>query len=54
MRLLLDTHVFLWFIFDDPRLSPAAAALIEDETVKKVLSVASLWEIVIKSVSLTR
>lgn len=46
---LLDTHAFLWFLYDDPRLSTAAATQIEDEAVKKVLSVASLWEIVIKS-----
>ena len=30
MRLLLDTHAFLWFILDDPQLSPAAKAIIED------------------------
>ncbi|MDY0000010.1 MAG: type II toxin-antitoxin system VapC family toxin [Polyangia bacterium] len=46
---LLDTHAFLWFVFDDPRLPSTAAKLIEDETVTKILSVASLWEIVIKS-----
>lgn len=48
-EVLLDTHAFLWFLYDDPRLSMAAATLIEDEAVKKVLSVASLWEIVIKA-----
>lgn len=48
-RLLLDTHAFLWFLFDDPRLSPRAARTIEDARISKVLSVASLWEIVIKS-----
>ena len=30
MRLLLDTHAFLWFILDDPQSSPAAKAVIED------------------------
>ena len=30
MRLLLDTHTFLWFVADDPNLSPVAKALIED------------------------
>ena len=30
MRLLLDTHGFLWFIAGDIRLSPTARGLIED------------------------
>ena len=30
MRLLLDTHAFLWFILDDPQLSSTARQLIED------------------------
>jgi PIN domain nuclease of toxin-antitoxin system len=47
MKLLLDTHTFLWFIGDDPQLSPTAGALLEaDHDV--LLSVASLWEIAIK------
>ncbi len=29
MRLLLDTHSFLWFVLNDARLSPTARALIE-------------------------
>jgi PIN domain nuclease of toxin-antitoxin system len=48
MRLLLDTHAFLWFLMGDPRISSSARSLIEDETHEKVLSVASLWEIAIK------
>lgn len=47
-RVLLDTHAFLWFVFDDPRLSGRAAEVLEDESVEKVLSIASVWEIVIK------
>jgi PIN domain nuclease of toxin-antitoxin system len=47
MKLLLDTHTFLWFIDDDPQLSRAAAALIEADN-DVLLSVASLWEIAIK------
>ena len=46
---LLDTHAYLWFVFDDPRLSPQAADLIEDPTRAKLLSIVSVWEIVIKS-----
>jgi PIN domain nuclease of toxin-antitoxin system len=49
MRLLLDTHVFLWFIMGSPLLSAEARALIEDERNRKFISVASLWEIAIKS-----
>jgi len=45
---LLDTHAFLWFVFDDPRLSAVAARTIEDRAVTKLLSVTSLWEIVIQ------
>lgn len=48
MRLLLDTHTFLWFLADDPQLSPAARRLIEDGTNEILLSMASLWEIAIK------
>jgi PIN domain nuclease of toxin-antitoxin system len=46
---LLDTHALLWFVFDDPRLSSIAEATIADPRVTKLLSVTSLWEIVIKS-----
>ncbi|MCP4680468.1 MAG: type II toxin-antitoxin system VapC family toxin [Deltaproteobacteria bacterium] len=47
-RILLDTHAFLWFIYDDPRLSSAAAASIENPEIEKVFSIASVWEIAIK------
>ena len=48
MRLLLDTHTFLWFIMGNSNLSADARALIEDQANEKFLSVASLWEIAIK------
>jgi len=48
MRLLLDTHSFLWFIDDSPRLSTAARLLIEDTGNDICLSMASVWEIAIK------
>lgn len=48
MRLLLDTHAFLWWIDDDPRLSEHAAALIGDGTNEVFFSAASGWELVIK------
>jgi Uncharacterized protein conserved in bacteria len=48
MRLLLDTHVFLWYITDDPRLPPAFAAAIQDEANEVFLSVVSVWEALAK------
>ena len=48
MRLLLDTHAFLWFILDDPQLSFAAKKLIEDPMNDIEISPASYWEIAIK------
>lgn len=49
MRLLLDTHAFLWFLLDDPQLSAAVRTLIEDPTNDVEVSPASYWEIAIKS-----
>ena len=48
MRLLLDTHAFLWFVLNDPQLSAAARALISDPNNEVEVSPASLWEIAIK------
>lgn len=48
MRLLLDTHVFIWVVTDDPRLSQRARTIIEEAPVVYV-SAASIWEIAIKS-----
>ena len=45
---LLDTHAILWFFQDDPRLSAAARAWIEDPGNRKRVSIASCWEIAIK------
>lgn len=49
MRLLLDTHTFLWFIDGNPKLSDYARQLIEELKNERLLSVASLWEMSIKS-----
>jgi PIN domain nuclease of toxin-antitoxin system len=46
--LLLDTHAYLWFVFNDARLSERAATAISDPSIEPVLSIASLWEITIK------
>ena len=48
MNILLDTHAFLWFVADDPRLSDPARVIIEADDTQPFLSVASLWEIAIK------
>lgn len=48
MKLLLDTHSFLWFVGGDERLSSTARTLIEDVNNDVFLSVASLWEMAIK------
>ncbi len=48
MKLLLDTHSFLWFISGSDRLSKTARKLIEDSSNQPLLSMASLWEMAIK------
>ena len=48
MKLLLDTHIFLWFISGDARLSPNAVTQITDPANSVFLSAASVWEAVIK------
>jgi PIN domain nuclease of toxin-antitoxin system len=48
MRLLLDTHAFLWFITADPRLGANAKSSIENPANQRLLSTASLWEMAIK------
>ena len=48
MRLLLDTHVFLWYITADPALPAAYRAAVQDPANDVYLSAASVWEAVIK------
>ena len=48
MRLLLDTHVLLWWRDDSPRLSARSRAEIGDPSNEVLVSTATLWEIVIK------
>jgi PIN domain nuclease of toxin-antitoxin system len=48
MSLLLDTHTMLWFFWDDPQLSSNAKMVIEDANNRKLVSIASCWEIAIK------
>ena len=48
MRLLLDTHTFLWFLLDDPQLSPTARDFIINPANDIEVSPATYWEIAIK------
>lgn len=48
MRLLLDTHAYLWWLADDPRLREGARAAIADPDAAVHVSAASVWEIAIK------
>lgn len=49
MKALLDTHTFLWWITDDPRLSSRARDLIADSANDVYLSAVSGWELAIKA-----
>jgi PIN domain nuclease of toxin-antitoxin system len=46
--LLLDTHTVLWFWWDDPQLSAHAKGLICDPANRKLVSLATPWEVAIK------
>ncbi len=48
MNLLLDTHVLLWWLDDDPTLSPEVRAAIGDGANDVYVSSATAWEIAIK------
>ena len=49
MRVLLDSHAYLWWIGDDPRLSPGAREVIAEGGNEIFFSAASAWELAIKS-----
>lgn len=49
MKILVDTHCWLWALSRPDRLNPEAAALLSDRETEIVLSAASVWEIAIKS-----
>ncbi|MDR2678561.1 MAG: type II toxin-antitoxin system VapC family toxin [Zoogloeaceae bacterium] len=48
MKYLLDTHLLIWAVTADKKLSASAAALIDDMGNTLVFSVLSLWEIALK------
>ncbi|MGK5113297.1 MULTISPECIES: type II toxin-antitoxin system VapC family toxin [unclassified Geodermatophilus] len=49
MTLLLDTHVLLWWLAGDARLTPAMAEAIRDPRMSVAVSAASAWEMAIKA-----
>ena len=51
MQLLLDTHAFLWWLDDSPKLGPQARAAIGDGGNAVFVSAASAWEIAVKRAS---
>jgi PIN domain nuclease of toxin-antitoxin system len=48
VRVLLDTHAFLWWVADSPKLSADAREIIASEDNEPIFSVVSAWEIAIK------
>lgn len=48
MELLLDTHIVLWWLADDARLSHRARDLVADPGNTPVVSAATAWEVAIK------
>ncbi|TEU13232.1 MAG: type II toxin-antitoxin system VapC family toxin [Anaerolineales bacterium] len=49
MKVLLDTHAFLWWVTDSPKLSARARKVIQDSNNELFFSAASGWEIAIKA-----
>ncbi len=49
MTLLLDTHVLLWWLADDPHLTPTMREAIADPSTTVMVSAASAWEVAIKA-----
>jgi PIN domain nuclease of toxin-antitoxin system len=49
VRVLLDTHAFLWWVLEDPRLSAGARSVIAAPETDVVVSAVSAWEIAIKA-----
>jgi len=48
MRLLLDTHTFIWFVYNAQELPDKTRELLEDDSTELNLSLASVWEMAIK------
>jgi PIN domain nuclease of toxin-antitoxin system len=48
LRTLIDTHVLIWWLRDDPRLSKAATAILKESDNEILVSAAVGWELAIK------
>lgn len=48
MKILLDTHTFLWYVTGDSQLSDKAQSYLDNRDNLRYVSVATLWEIAIK------
>ena len=48
LKMILDTHIFLWWLFDDPKLPQRVRRQLEDYELKAYVSAASIWEITTK------
>lgn len=48
MKLVLDSHVFFWWVVDHPRLTPTACAAIEDADNEIYVSAVVAWEMAMK------
>jgi PIN domain nuclease of toxin-antitoxin system len=48
VKILIDTHVFIWWVTDSTKLSPRVLGLLMDNRVNLVLSMVSIWEMQIK------
>lgn len=48
MRFLLDTHTFIWFVYNSKELPQHTRDVIEEEQSELFLSMASVWEMAIK------
>ena len=51
MRLLLDSHTFLWWLWRSPRLGARADAAIRSTDNEVLVSAATIWELAIKRAS---
>jgi PIN domain nuclease of toxin-antitoxin system len=49
VRLLLDTHILIWWLSDDRKLQKSAREIIANPNNEVLVSVASVWEVAIKA-----
>jgi PIN domain nuclease of toxin-antitoxin system len=49
MRILVDTHILLWYVAGNPKLDISLREILQDPYNLKMVSIVSLWEIAIKT-----